>query len=449
MNKNIVALAALAAVGLCSSVSQAENRAGTIAITPFVGGYTFDGMQQLDPSMLFGVRAGYNITNRFGVEGLFESAPDVENDLNAAKMLNYRMEVLYNLFPNNKFVPFLAAGYGGSRIKFTDNDVNHPHETRYAGVVSYGLGAKYFLNDNFALRADARQIVIYRDPVNYNYEYTLGASFLFGSTKATPAPVEPVSTPQAVEPVATAPAIAPTTTTNPPACNLNVSPASITKGNTATLNWTSTNTSECSIIPDIGAVKTNGSMTVSPSESTNYTLTCSGTGGSTATSLASLSVSQPTIAVVSPPADSDMDGVPDSIDKCPKTPAGGKVDNSGCTPVSACKNESLNILFDFDKAQIKTKYHEILKQFATKLKSFPGATTVIEGHTDSVGTESYNIKLSQRRADAARKYFIDQQGIAANRITTKALGETKPLSSNDSAEGRRNNRRVESLFICP
>jgi OOP family OmpA-OmpF porin len=72
----------------------------------------------------------------------------------------------------------------------------------------------------------------------------------------------------------------------------------------------------------------------------------------------------------------------------------------------------------------------------------PGLHVVIEGHTDSVGSHGYNMKLSQRRADAVRDYMV-QQGISASRIETAAYGETRPVASNDTAAGRAQNRRVD------
>jgi OmpA-OmpF porin, OOP family len=82
------------------------------------------------------------------------------------------------------------------------------------------------------------------------------------------------------------------------------------------------------------------------------------------------------------------------------------------------------------------------------MKSFDTATVLIEGHTDSKGNDNYNMKLSQRRADAVRKFIVDRHGIAADRLATKGFGETKPVASNATEEGRAKNRRVDAIFTC-
>jgi len=101
-----------------------------------------------------------------------------------------------------------------------------------------------------------------------------------------------------------------------------------------------------------------------------------------------------------------------------------------------------SVHFDFDKATLKAEAKPILDEAIQVLKQEGGVDIVVEGHTDSVGTEQYNLGLSRRRADTVRRYLIDH-GIAASRITAEGLGESKPVASNDTADGRAQNRRVE------
>ena len=105
---------------------------------------------------------------------------------------------------------------------------------------------------------------------------------------------------------------------------------------------------------------------------------------------------------------------------------------------------TIDIKFDFDKSVVKPKYHNELQQFADVLKNHPELNLIIEGHTDSVGKDAYNQKLSQRRADAIRKYMIEKCGVDANRLTSKGYGEERPIESNRTASGRAINRRVEA-----
>ncbi|MFN8628359.1 MAG: TonB-dependent receptor [Candidatus Binatia bacterium] len=101
-----------------------------------------------------------------------------------------------------------------------------------------------------------------------------------------------------------------------------------------------------------------------------------------------------------------------------------------------------SVHFDFDKATLKAEAKPILDEALQVLKQEGSVDIVVEGHTDSVGTEQYNLGLSRRRADTVRRYLVDH-GIAASRIAAEGLGEAKPVASNDTADGRAQNRRVE------
>jgi OOP family OmpA-OmpF porin len=97
--------------------------------------------------------------------------------------------------------------------------------------------------------------------------------------------------------------------------------------------------------------------------------------------------------------------------------------------------------FAFDSDQIDPASAVVLDVVAETLASRPGIRVRVEGHTDSMGSESYNQGLSQRRAEAVRRYLVGQ-GIAASRIEARGFGESRPEASNDTAEGRALNRRV-------
>ncbi len=80
------------------------------------------------------------------------------------------------------------------------------------------------------------------------------------------------------------------------------------------------------------------------------------------------------------------------------------------------------------------------------MNKYPQTSTVIEGHTDSVGSARYNAGLSQRRADSVKNYLVENFSISPDRLATKGYGEEKPVASNDTAEGRAQNRRIEATF---
>jgi outer membrane protein len=140
-----------------------------------------------------------------------------------------------------------------------------------------------------------------------------------------------------------------------------------------------------------------------------------------------------------PPAkcvDSDGDGVCDEADKCPGTPAGTKVDSVGC-PLE----QTLKLLFDFDSAELRPESITELERVVKFMGDVPFAKAMVEGHTDSVGTEAYNQALSDRRAKAVFDY-LSSRGVDPSRLSSVGKGETAPIADNATAEGRQENRRV-------
>lgn len=144
---------------------------------------------------------------------------------------------------------------------------------------------------------------------------------------------------------------------------------------------------------------------------------------------------------VTKPADTDGDGVPDSMDKEPNTPQGNLVDKDGVT-LSEIVTISMNIMFDSSKAVVKPEFDSQIKKVADFLTMYPTTTAVIEGHTDNSGLEKKNMDLSLQRANSVREYLIKNFGIDGARLATIGYGSAKPVADNASMEGRQANRRV-------
>ena len=100
------------------------------------------------------------------------------------------------------------------------------------------------------------------------------------------------------------------------------------------------------------------------------------------------------------------------------------------------------LLFDFDSDVIRSEAATNLRNLAASLEKYPGSDLLIVGHTDSVGTDSYNLRLSERRAESAAAYLV-ANGVDRSRLRARGLGETEPVAPNDSDAGRGKNRRVE------
>ena len=105
----------------------------------------------------------------------------------------------------------------------------------------------------------------------------------------------------------------------------------------------------------------------------------------------------------------------------------------------------LDVKFDFDRQVVKPESYADIRDVAEFMKQFPQTTTVVEGHTDAVGTEAYNQSLSERRAMAVREVLVNEFGIQPGRVDAIGFGEARPVADNDSEEGRAINRRVEAV----
>jgi OmpA-OmpF porin, OOP family len=139
--------------------------------------------------------------------------------------------------------------------------------------------------------------------------------------------------------------------------------------------------------------------------------------------------------------DYDGDGVPDYLDKCPETPLGTVVDLKGC----AIKIVSLEgVHFAFDSAILTSTAKSILDSATGKINAHSSSHFTVEGHTDSNGSDEYNQVLSERRANAVRNYLISK-GVSASSLSAVGKGESNPVSSNDTKEGRARNRHVDVL----
>lgn len=142
-------------------------------------------------------------------------------------------------------------------------------------------------------------------------------------------------------------------------------------------------------------------------------------------------------------ADADGDGVADRLDQCPDSPAGVTVDASGCPiAVEEKVSERFNILFELNSASVSESSQSEMARLADFLKRYGKIAATIEGHTDSSGSAAYNKSLSQKRADAVRQQLVDRYGIDAARLSAQGFGEDRPIASNDTADGRKLNRRV-------
>ena len=130
----------------------------------------------------------------------------------------------------------------------------------------------------------------------------------------------------------------------------------------------------------------------------------------------------------------------------PGKPAPGKPAPAKPKPVAEKVTLAADVLFDFDKAVLKNEGKSKLDDLATKVKAINLEVVIAIGHTDSIGSDAYNQKLSVRRSESVKAYLVSK-GVEPNRIYTEGKGEKQPVASNKTADGRQKNRRVEIEVI--
>ncbi|HSB78188.1 MAG TPA: OmpA family protein [Candidatus Methylomirabilis sp.] len=270
----------------------------------------------------------------------------------------------------------------------------------------------------------------------------------------------------------------------PPTVSLSANPAAIVAGQCSTLNWTSTNANTATINQGIGGVAPSGSRQVCPTITTQYEINASGPGGSrTASTTVAVNAppAPPTVSLSANPAaivagqcstlnwtstnantatiNQGIGGVTPSGSRqaCPTTttqyeinatgPGGSRTASTTVTvnppPPKPAERLVLHINFDTDKAVIRPADRAELQKAIDFVKQHPGQKISIEGHTDSTGTAKYNQGLSERRAAAVKDYLLKNGVTDGGRIATSGYGQTKPVASNSTKQGRFENRRVE------
>ncbi|MBP2677812.1 MAG: peptidoglycan-binding lipoprotein, OmpA family [Deltaproteobacteria bacterium] len=206
--------------------------------------------------------------------------------------------------------------------------------------------------------------------------------------------------PKKVEAPKPAPVVVPPPPPPPPAptASISANPVYVYAGQCTTLSWSTQNAAEAMIDPGVGNVEQTGSKQVCPGDNTQYTITA-------------------------------------------KNAAGDSVTASTTVPVY--KRTTLHINFDTNKADIRKADHPELQNAIDFVKMYPDTKISVVGYTDSRGDEKYNLKLSQRRADAVKKYLVDSGNVKADMITAEGRGEADPVGDNKTKEGQFQNRRVE------
>lgn len=199
-----------------------------------------------------------------------------------------------------------------------------------------------------------------------------------------------------------------------PTVTLRASSTFVQKGESATLSWSSTNATSLTLVPSVGTVAPEGSAKVSPTDSTTYTITATGPGGSADQSVR-ITVAPPAVEQPAPQRTETMDEM--------------------------FLREVKDPHFDYNKFDLRPDARDALSQTAQFLRMHPEIKVVIEGHCDERGTTEYNLGLGQNRAEATKKFLVSL-GIAENRMSTTSFGKEKPACNEHNEECWQMNRRA-------
>ena len=201
-----------------------------------------------------------------------------------------------------------------------------------------------------------------------------------------------------------------------PTVTLTAEPSTIERGQSVTLSWTSQNATTLDLEPTVGKVQAEGSTTVTPQDSTTYTLTVTGPGGTQA------ATARVTVTVPPPPP--------------PPPPPKAEVSEEDLFSRSI-----KDAFFDFDKSDIRPDAEQALTSDSDFLKARTGYNFTIEGHCDERGSEEYNLGLGDRRATSAKNFLVNL-GVSADRINTISYGKDRPFCTEHNEECWQENRRA-------
>lgn len=363
------------------------SQAGRFYVNPMVGGLQMES-SAYDPEVNYSLGGGYNYNANLSSE--FRASYAQEKSGPDGDVQTFTLGALYHLLPEQRLVPYLAAGIGVLTVDQEGDDNDHHLQ------LNYGAGLKYFLNQDWAVNTELRHLLATSGEPN-NLLYSAGVVYFFGGEQPAPAPA-----------------------TTAVAVRLDSDGDGIYDDE-----------DRCPNTPAGMRVDTKGCLLDSDGDGVYETFDqCPNTARGMA------------VDNWGCPLDSDGDGVYDDLDKCPNSAPGARVDQFGCQI-----KLTLLIQFDTDKEVIRPQHFGDMANAAAFISAYPGEKILIAGHTDSDGSEAYNQRLSQKRAQAVLNYLVSKHNIDATHLTARGFGESQPVASNATAAGKQQNRRVElSLF---
>jgi OOP family OmpA-OmpF porin len=469
-----------------NSPAEAKPAHGDFLLSPYAGGYAFDGAQGMASGSIFGLRLGLALTSQWGIEsGIGTASTKRNSDAKDSHATLFDLSALYHFNPINQWEPFATAGLGTINVSSRGANL----------MLNYGVGIHYTLMEKrVSVQAKIRHILdlTSEGPFN-NFEYTMGLTFR--APKIIPPPPPPdgdgdkipdaqdicLNTPlgEQVEEngcsidhdkdsisdifdLCPATPIGMSVDKNgcPKDTDLDTVPDTLDKCPN-TVAGTSVDTNGCpkdadlDTVPDIldkcpntlggTPVDQNGCSLDTDLDKVPDTVDlCLGTPiGEEVNDLGcSKEVEDPS------EDDTDQDGIVDALDQCKDSSIGALVNSVGC-PLALLKEKTqieLKIQFDPNQSIIKPQYEAPIKAVAEVMISNPETVVEIRGYTDNFGSKKVNRTLSRLRAESVMRYLIDRFGIDPSRLTAKGYGSSNAIADNSTPDGREKNKRIVAVI---
>jgi len=352
--------------------------------------------RDLDQSLGGSIGLGYMFGENWGLEGTFLKAkPGLDDGTTRNADLNgFRIDGLFFPWEVDGWDPYVSVGGGYWNFDYNGNNVR-PRDKEEANA-NVGVGAFTAINNRLSFRADLRAQYGF-DSEQVEGVVTLGLTAMLGAVETPERPRRDADGDGVYDEYDQCPGTPPGTRVGADGCN----------------------------VPERDS---DGDGVIDSADA------CPGTPRGAA------------VDVRGCERDDDNDGVKNSRDRCPDSAPGANVDKDGCAIIAKPITIELSVEFDTDQATIRSEEIPEVDEVVAFLRAHPSARVTIEGHTDSRGSETYNQALSERRAYAVRDYLIRNTDISPSRISARGYGESRPIASNDTPQGRQRNRRVTAVI---
>lgn len=442
----LILAASASALCLAPSPARAELGWPKLSLSGYLGTAGLDDTYGVDRPVPFGVRAGFTFSNVVGIEGSYGKVhgkrPDVVPRHNYP-LDQWAMDLSLNLLPSRKVNPYLFAGWAQLNLDEPKGKQLHLNGS------NFGAGAKIRLKQTSAARWDfrveLRHVAAKNDPpLDDSGDLKHNTFLTAGITMTLANPKRDSDGDGVLDRFDRCPNTVPGAAVDPFGCELDYDEDGVPDG-----------LDRCPSTPRGAIVDADGC----PSDS-------DGDGVMDGIDLCNETLPGVIVDAAGCAMDSDGDGVFDGIDRCPGTRPRILVDEYGCPltpavtapPQSAVETEFLNtgnlvldnVYFQSGSAVLKPGSHAALDEVGKILVKWPDLQIEISGHTDSSGSDAVNQRISQGRAQAVLDYLKGKfPGIGASRLKAVGYGETRPIASNATSEGRAQNRRVEFKILNP